>query len=77
MKKGMELSDWNGKFPKRYGCQYPYSKCESCCHAKPCVPDYEDKFRKVEKFTIADKVALTIWLILIGVVAAWLHFIKF
>ena len=78
MSKGTELPDWNGKFPKRYGCQYPYSKCESCCHTKPCVPDYEDEFRKeFDEFTAADKAALATWLILIGAAATWLYFIKF
>ena len=78
MKKGMELPNWNGKFPKRYGCQYPYSKCESCYHAKSCVPDYGDELRKeFEEFTVADKVALAMWLALIVGAAIWLYFIKF
>lgn len=78
MSEVTELPDWNGKFPKRYNCQYPYSKCEYCCHAKPCVPDYEDEFRKeFDEFTVADKVALAIWLILIVGAAIRLYFIKF
>ena len=78
MKKGMELPDWNGKFPKRYGCQNPYAKCEFCYHKDPCVPDYADEFRKeFDEFTAADKVALAMWLILLGAAATWLYFIKF
>ena len=78
MSKGTELPDWNGKFPKRYGCQYPYSKCESCYHDKPCVPEYKDEFRKeFDEFTAVDKAALAIWLVLIVGAATWLYFIKF
>lgn len=75
MKKGMELPDWNGKFPKRYGCQYPYAKCEFCYHKDPCVPDYADEFRKDTELTTADKFA--IWLVALVLTVAWMLFVKF
>ena len=36
----------NEKFPPRTWCQYPYGKCKSCYHDKPCIPDYADQYRK-------------------------------
>ena len=78
MSEVTELPDWNGKFPKRYNCQNPCTKCEFCCHKDPCVPDDEDEFRKeFDEFTAVDKAALAIWLVLIVGAAAWLYFIKF
>jgi hypothetical protein len=75
MKKGTELSDWNGKFPKRYNCQNPYTKCEFCCHKDPCVPDYVDEFRKEPELTTVDKFA--IWLVALALTVAWMLFVKF
>ena len=77
MKKGMELPDWNGKFPKRYGCQNPYAKCEFCYHKDPCVPDYADEFRKELELSLADKFGIAFWLIALALAATWLYFIKF
>jgi len=77
MSKGTELPDWNGKFPKRYGCQYPYSKCESCYHDKPCVPDYADEYKKEKELSSADKFTIVFWLTALALAATWLYFIKF
>ena len=77
MKKGMELPDWNGKFPKRYNCQNPYTKCEFCCHKDPCVPDYADEFRKESELSSADKFTIAFWLIALAVADTWMLFVKF
>ena len=72
MKKG------TGKFPKRYNCQNPYTKCEFCCHKDPCVPDYADEFRKEsDELSLADKFTIAFWLISLAITVTWLYFIKF
>lgn len=77
MKKEMELPEWNGKFPKRYNCQNPYTKCEFCCHEEPCVPDYADEFRKESELSSVDKFTIAFWLTAIIIAVTRMLSMKF
>ena len=66
------------KFPPRTWCKYPYRKCKTCYHEDPCVPDYEDQYRKKIEDEIGFNeivgtcLGLLVWFLLLFYVISWL-----
>ena len=60
------------KFPPRTWCKYPYRKCKDCCHEEPCVPDYDDLYRKImweDELTFGDVLfCIVFWALAIGLI---------
>lgn len=73
-KKGLELPEWGGKFPKRYGCQYPRRKCKDCYHTNPCVPDYNDECRMKDEELTSGGIAFIIlfWICIIVILTTFI-----